>query len=95
MRGRCEAHQLPAWAGHYRRSGWQWSRLREQVLFRDGSRCYLCGGFAGGVDHVVPVSQGGSDDPGNLAAVCDTCHGRKTAREAAAGRKSRRYGGRA
>jgi 5-methylcytosine-specific restriction enzyme A len=31
------------------------------------------------VDHRIPRSRGGTDDPSNLRAVCLECHGRKTA----------------
>lgn len=34
------------------------------------------------VDHIVPLSQGGTDDPGNLRAINHDCHKPKTAREA-------------
>ena len=36
--------------------------------------------LAASVDHVVPHSRGGSDDPSNLAAVCARCNARKGAR---------------
>ncbi len=44
------------------------------------------------VDHIVPRAQGGTDDQGNLAAICDPCHRDKAAAEAARaqGRKPRR-----
>jgi 5-methylcytosine-specific restriction endonuclease McrA len=35
------------------------------------------------VDHVTPKAKGGTDDMGNLAAICRDCHATKTAMEAA------------
>ena len=35
------------------------------------------------IDHIVPVSQGGSDDPGNLALACFPCNRRKADRSTA------------
>ncbi|MBU3682956.1 MAG: HNH endonuclease, partial [Phycisphaerales bacterium] len=59
------------------------SKLRKQILERDGGTCQICGSAAGEdsgcepgkrcrlqIDHVVPISQGGTDDPSNLRAVC-------------------------
>jgi hypothetical protein len=59
------------------------SRLRRQILERDGGTCQMCGSAAGEdsgcepgkrcrlqVDHIVPISQGGTDDPSNLRSVC-------------------------
>ena len=37
-------------------------------------------------DHIVPVSQGGSDDMSNLATICTECHRDKTSKEAEAGK---------
>lgn len=53
----------------------QWRRLRRAVLDRDAWRCRRCGG-AGRLDvhHVVPVADGGTDDPANLEAICRDCH---------------------
>lgn len=40
------------------------------------------------VDHIIPLSQGGTDDDANLMAIAGyPCHARKTARESAASRK--------
>jgi 5-methylcytosine-specific restriction endonuclease McrA len=59
------------------------SKLRRQILARDGGTCQICGSAAGEdsgcepgkkclleIDHVLPISQGGTDDPSNLRAVC-------------------------
>ena len=67
-----------------------WAKTRRRILRRDHHRCYLCGGEATEVDHVQPASQGGGDEPTNLAAICSTCHARKTAHEAVAKRPLRR-----
>jgi len=61
---------------HTRRNGStrQWRKLRARVLMRDGHRCQLCGAPATDVDHVLPVSEGGPDDPRNLRALCASCN---------------------
>jgi len=53
---------------------------------RDKYLCQLClkedrVTEAYAVDHIVGKAQGGTDDMGNLQALCRECHGRKTARE--------------
>lgn len=57
-------------------------RVRYEVLRRDGNACRYCGAKAPdavlGVDHVVPVALGGSDDPTNLVAACVDCNAGKT-----------------
>ena len=50
-------------------------RVRYEVLRRDNYACRYCGATAGSgaqlvVDHVMPVSLGGTDDPTNLVACC-------------------------
>ena len=32
-------------------------------------------------DHIVPLSQGGSDDDGNIRCLCEECHGIVTAEQ--------------
>jgi hypothetical protein len=48
------------------------------VLFRDDFTCLYCGQiFLASkltVDHLQPVSKGGSNRPRNLAACCDECN---------------------
>ena len=57
-------------------------RTRYEVLRRDNNTCRYCGGTAPDVtltiDHVTPVSLGGSDDPSNLVAACKDCNAGKS-----------------
>lgn len=53
--------------------------LRFQVFSRDGFSCRYCGarrddGAELHVDHVKPVSLGGSNDLGNLVTACQPCN---------------------
>lgn len=54
------------------------SRLRFEILRRDGYTCQYCGRSAPQVtlevDHKNPRSNGGSDDPSNLATACWDCN---------------------
>lgn len=57
-------------------------RTRFEVLRRDGFKCRYCGlagpeGAGLTIDHVVPVSLGGNDDPSNLVAACKDCNAGK------------------
>lgn len=58
------------------------ARLRFEVLRRDGFRCRYCGASSSTVelhvDHVVPVSAGGSDSLMNLVAACQACNSGKS-----------------
>lgn len=57
-------------------------RLRFEVLRRDGHTCRYCGAKAPDValtvDHVIPTTLGGSDDPANLVTACQPCNAGKT-----------------
>jgi 5-methylcytosine-specific restriction endonuclease McrA len=55
----------------------QWRKVRAAVLKRDNERCFYCGEQATTVDHLRPVSRGGTDDESNLAAACPNCNGIK------------------
>lgn len=61
--------------------------LRWRVFDRDGYRCQRCGASGANgaeltVDHIVPVSRGGTNDPSNLRTLCRSCNSRKGARSA-------------
>ena len=53
------------------------ARLRFEILKRDAFRCRYCGSNTLSavleIDHVIPISGGGSDDPSNLLTACFTC----------------------
>lgn len=64
---------------------WSWGAVAQYVRERDGDVCRRCGTTDPGVpkgnryhawdvDHVMPVADGGTDDPENLRLVCATCH---------------------
>lgn len=51
----------------------------KRATFRDcGRRCVYCGTTLGldiaTLDHVYPLSRGGTHDPGNLVAACERCN---------------------
>ncbi|WJJ93429.1 HNH endonuclease [Neopusillimonas aromaticivorans] len=97
--GYCDAHahlvkvwtKTPEQSG---RGGRPWRRLRDQILERDGYLCQ-CEGcqrralplVAHEVDHIKPISQGGTDDPGNLRAINRDCHRAKSQAEAQRARR--------
>jgi hypothetical protein len=57
-------------------------------MMRDDYRCAYCtcklDDYTGTLDHVIPISQGGSSTPRNLVAACKGCNGAKRDRPAAA-----------
>lgn len=63
--------------GRQRRS----SSKRNRILSRDRHRCQYCGTkgtvFDLTVDHILPVSRGGTTSPENLVAACFDCNQRK------------------
>ncbi|WP_301120312.1 HNH endonuclease [Mycolicibacterium fortuitum] len=93
-KSRCHDHSgwktSPRTASAGRTSTAHWKQQRAKALQRDGHQCQIrgprCTIQATQVDHIIPVSQGGTDDLTNLASACHNCHAAKTAREAAAAR---------
>lgn len=57
-------------------------RLRFEILRRDDFRCRYCGKVATEselhVDHVIPTTLGGTDEPGNLVCACKDCNAGKS-----------------
>jgi hypothetical protein len=62
-------------------------QLRNEILERNGFTCQLCGAGPGDpdpfnpnrkvrlhIDHVKPISQGGTDDRDNLRVLCSACN---------------------
>lgn len=58
-------------------------RLRFEIFRRDNHACRYCGTPASvaplTIDHVIPSTLGGTDDPSNLVAACDDCNSGKSA----------------
>ena len=55
--------------------------IRQQVHARDRYLCLHCGTPGDlTLDHIVPWSLGGTDDPANLQTLCRVCNARKGAR---------------
>lgn len=95
--GFCEKHQKEN--GWWRKKensgkrgyGHKWRQIRERIFQRDKGLCQEClrhGVYVPGtdVDHIIPKSQGGTDDPSNLQLLCPACHKQKTKREALYGK---------
>lgn len=53
-------------------------RTRFEVFKRDGFTCQYCGAHPPAVvlevDHIVPVAEGGQNDPDNLITACFACN---------------------
>lgn len=54
--------------------------LKEEILERD-HYCVKCGSFDNlEIDHIIPVSKGGSSEKENLQILCKTCNKKKAAK---------------
>jgi 5-methylcytosine-specific restriction endonuclease McrA len=53
-----------------------WAEIRLQVIERDGCECAYCGNKTERVhiDHVFPLSRGGSSELENLVVACGPCN---------------------
>lgn len=62
-------------------------QLRNEILERNGFTCQLCGAGPGDtdpfnphrkvrlhIDHIIPISQGGTDNKDNLRVLCSACN---------------------
>lgn len=53
--------------------------LKQNIKQRDGI-CQICGSNERlTIDHIIPIVEGGTDDPANLQALCKACNLRKAA----------------
>lgn len=93
----CPTHPTRPWdhggrSAHQRGYGKAWQRTRLRILDRDGWLCQECARRgrmtepATTADHIVPKALGGTDEDGNLEALCRACQQRKAGREGQAGR---------
>lgn len=87
------------WRARY--SGAEYKRARQEAIGRQQGRCCDCGRvcaewdgakwrtarLGGEVDHVVPLCEGGTDEPSNLRLRCKSCHGKEEAKRREARRK--------
>jgi hypothetical protein len=52
--------------------------VRREVFARDGHRCLRCGALDDlTIDHIIPVSQGGTHRIENLQTLCGSCNSAK------------------
>lgn len=59
------------------------ARLEKQRAWSEaylGDKCAYCGGQATTIDHLIPLSIGGNDNPSNWVAACQPCNSKKNAR---------------
>ena len=86
---RCEAHKRPDWRkkpeATKRMTGRKLQAARK-ALFQANPLCVLCeakGTIRPAVhrDHIVPLSEGGLDEPGNTQGLCAECHEGKSLAE--------------
>lgn len=57
-----------------------WRKLRQSIIQRDGC-CQRCGTEERlSVDHIVPRTLGGDDNPSNLQVLCSSCNSSKGGR---------------
>lgn len=71
-----EPHREPAPNRRRKISG----TVRNRVMERDAYRCVVCQSWEGlTIDHINPVSRGGTNDIGNLQTMCRSCNSSKGA----------------
>ncbi len=53
-------------------------KQKNRILNRDGRKCKLCGSTKClTIDHIIPISKGGSNRDYNLMTLCLTCNQKK------------------
>jgi len=58
-------------------------RLKGRVISEKGIKCRSCGAIdiKNELDHITPLSKGGTNELENLQILCQACHKRKTAQQ--------------
>jgi 5-methylcytosine-specific restriction protein A len=81
QRSQSEREAAQPWRSKYRDPAYH--RERQAVLKRAAGRCERCRrtDLPLQVDHLVPLSQGGTNERANLWALCTYCHKQKTAHD--------------
>lgn len=92
--GYCDKHKNHGWTKYQQSKEGEtrvyqtsvWKKKRQIVINRAMGLCESCdkeGRITPGVevDHIVPVSRGGTDEISNLQLLCVPCHRKKTANE--------------
>ncbi|MDA0780661.1 MAG: HNH endonuclease signature motif containing protein [Proteobacteria bacterium] len=67
-------------AGYNKQYGRKWRKLRLWFL-KQNPLCVVCGTAGTDVDHILPLSKGGTNELSNLQTLCHSCHSRKTVSE--------------
>jgi hypothetical protein len=52
----------------------RWRKRRALILKMHDYCCVYCGDDANTVDHIIPLTKGGTDHPLNLVAACNRCN---------------------
>lgn len=87
---RCAEHARPSWpvrpSARARGYTYEWDRASREMRER-GDPCVDCNvNKAEELDHIIPLSKGGSTDPWlNGAGRCGPCHDRKSGRDRVSG----------
>ena len=61
-----------------------------QMHTRDNHTCQQCGQPGHEVDHITPISQGGTHNLENLRVLCHQCHKKKTTQETRTGKAKKK-----
>ncbi|HOC44120.1 MAG TPA: HIT domain-containing protein [Thermoanaerobaculales bacterium] len=80
-----EVRGIAPWQHRRKHRGYISGSLRYEIIRRARGRCEACGVSSLErqlqVDHIVPKNVGGSDDPANMQALCETCNSQKSDRD--------------
>ncbi|MFI5331164.1 MAG: HNH endonuclease [Desulfobaccales bacterium] len=53
-------------------------KTKREILERDNYKCQICGreinSETAQIDHIIPLSKGGTDEPANMQTVCPKCN---------------------